>query len=91
MSPWDPSLELVALDDAAEDLEREKLSEGFTAMLEALNQAYGTLQDVIIHTSQISIWSGLPISSFFIYFCFLTTVFFLVTYCEQSGEIPVPS
>ena len=37
VSPWDPSSERFTLDDAAEGMEREKLSEGFTVMLEALN------------------------------------------------------
>ena len=37
VSPWDPSSELFTLDDAVEGMEREKLSEGFMAMLEALN------------------------------------------------------
>ncbi|XP_066396181.1 uncharacterized protein [Miscanthus floridulus] len=36
--PWDLSLELFTLDDAAEGMEREKLSEGIMAALEALNQ-----------------------------------------------------
>ena len=39
VSPSDLSSELFTLDDAAEGMEREKLSEGFTATLEALNQA----------------------------------------------------
>ena len=39
----DPSSELFTLDDAAEGMEREKLSEGFTATLEALNQVSGIL------------------------------------------------
>ena len=50
VSPWEPSSELFTLDDAAEGMEQEKLSEGFTATLEALNQASGTLRDVIIPT-----------------------------------------
>ena len=37
VSPWDPSSELFTLDDAAEGMERDKLSEGFTDALEALN------------------------------------------------------
>ena len=76
LSPWDPSLELFTLDAAAEGMEQEKLCEGFTAALEALNQASSTLQDVIIPTGQVFTWSCLPISFFFIYFCFLTTIFF---------------
>ena len=37
VSPWDPSSELFTLDDATEGMEREKLRDGFTAALEALN------------------------------------------------------
>ena len=37
VSPQDPSSKLFTLDDAAEGMEREKLNEGFTAVLEALN------------------------------------------------------
>ena len=37
VSPWDPSSKLFTLDDATEGMEREKLSEGFMAMLEALS------------------------------------------------------
>ena len=43
VSPWNPSLELFTLDDATEGMEWENLNEGFTAMLEALNQARGAL------------------------------------------------
>ena len=50
VSLWDPSSELFTLDDAAEGMERENLNEGFTATLEALNQASGALRDVIIPT-----------------------------------------
>ena len=76
VSLWDPSLELFTLDDAAEGMEREKLREGFMATLEALNQASGILQEVIIPIGHVFTWSCLPISFFFIYFCFLTNVFF---------------
>ena len=37
VSLCDPSSELFTLDDATEGMEREKLSKGFTNMLEALN------------------------------------------------------
>ena len=37
VSPWDPSSGLFTLDAFTEGIEREKLSEGFTAALEALN------------------------------------------------------
>ena len=57
-------------------MEREKLSKGSTATLEALNQASGILQDVIVPTSRVFTWSCLSISFFFIYFCFLTAAFF---------------
>ena len=43
VSLWDPSSELFTLDDVAEGMEREKLSEGFTTALEALSQAIGAL------------------------------------------------
>ena len=33
VSLWDPSSELFTLDDVAKGMEREKLSEGFTATL----------------------------------------------------------
>ena len=43
VSLWDPSSELFTLNNAAKGMEREKLREGFTATLEALNQANGIL------------------------------------------------
>ena len=76
MSPWDPSSELFTLDDAAEGMERQKLSEWSTATLEALNQASGVLQDIIVPTGWVFTWSCLSIYFFFIYFCLLTTAFF---------------
>ena len=72
----DPSSELFTLDDVAEGMERENLNEGFMATLEALKQDRGAHRDIIIPTSQVFTWSCLSISFFFIYFCFLTTVFF---------------
>ena len=86
---WDLSSELFTVDDAAEGMERESLNEGIRSTLEALNQASGALQDVIIPTGRVFTWSCLSISFFFIYF-FLTTAF-LVSYCSQPGEILVPS
>ena len=76
VSPWDPSSELFTLDDAAEGMEREKLHKGFTAALEALNQASSALRDIIVPTGQVFTWSCLLTSFFFIYFCFPTTIFF---------------
>ena len=76
VSLWDPSSKLFTLDDAAKGMARDSLNEGITATLEALNQARGALQDVIIPTGRVFTWSCLSISSFFINFCFLITVFF---------------
>ena len=76
VSLCDPSSGLFTLDDDAEGMEREKLSEGFTPTLEALNQVSGALRDVIIPTGWVFTWSCLSISFSFIYFCFLTTSFF---------------
>ena len=53
VSPQDPSSELFTLDDSAEGMERESLNEGITAALEALNQARGTLRDVIVPTGRV--------------------------------------
>ena len=53
VSPRDLSSELFTLDDATEGMEREKLREGFTTALEALNQTSSTLQDVIIPTGRV--------------------------------------
>ena len=47
-------------------MEREKLSEGFTAALEALNKSSGVLQDVIVPTGRVFTWSYLSIYFFFI-------------------------
>ena len=46
-------MELFTLDDAAEGMERESLNEGIMAVLEALNQARGALQDVIVPTGWV--------------------------------------
>ena len=76
VSPWDLSSELFTLDDAAEGMEREKLSEGFTATLEALNQAKYSL--------------GLASRSLFSSSIFFDLRLFSVSYCSQPGEILVP-
>ena len=44
VSPRDPSSELFTLDDAGEGMEWENLNKGFTAALEALNQARGPFE-----------------------------------------------
>ena len=53
VSPWDLASELFTLDDATEGMEREKLSEGFMAALEALNYASGILRDIIVPIGQV--------------------------------------
>ena len=49
----DPTSTLYSLDDATESIEWDSLNEGISAMLEALNQARGTLHDVIIPTGWV--------------------------------------
>ena len=67
---------IFTLDDGAEDMDRESLNNGITAVLDALNHAHGTLQDVIVPVGQVFAWSCLLIFSFFIYFYFLITYLF---------------
>ena len=57
-------------------MERESLDEGITAVLEALNHAWGTLCEVIVPTGRVFTRSCLSPSSFFMYFCVLTIIFF---------------
>ena len=78
--PQDPTSILFSLDDATESIERESLNEGILAMMEVLNQARGVLRDVIIPTGWVATQSLLLLSSFFMYFCVLTLIFFSVPY-----------
>ena len=53
MAPQDPTSTLFSLDDASESMEWESLDIGFSAMMDALNQARGVLRDVIIPTGRV--------------------------------------
>jgi len=54
MAAEDPTSALFSLDDAAESLEQEYLDIGFSAMMNALNQASGALREILVPTSQVS-------------------------------------
>jgi len=54
MATEDPSSALFSLDDAAESLERENLDIGFSAALNALNEASGALCKILIPSSWVS-------------------------------------
>ena len=54
MDPRDPSSALFSLDDVAESVERENLDIGFSAVMNALNQATGALREIIIPSSRVS-------------------------------------
>ena len=80
MDARDPSSALFSLDDVAESVEWENLDIGFSAVMNALNQANGVLREIIVPSSQVSA----SFSSFFSYPCvfvFLILVFFLESCC----------
>ena len=54
MATEDPSLALFSLDDAAESLEWENLDIGFSAALNALNEATGALREILAPSSRVS-------------------------------------
>jgi hypothetical protein len=54
MAAKDPSSALFSLDDAAESLERENLDIGFSAALNALNEATGALREILAPSSRVS-------------------------------------
>ena len=54
MAAKDPTSALFSLDDAAESLERENLDIGFSAALNALNEASGALREILAPSSQVS-------------------------------------
>ena len=54
MAIEDPSLALFSLDDAAESLEQENLDIGFSAALNALNEASGALREILAPCSRVS-------------------------------------
>ena len=80
MDARDPTSALFLLDDVAESMERENLDIGFSAVMNALNQANGALHEIIVPSSRVSA----SFSSFFSYTCvfvFLILVFFLESCC----------
>ena len=54
MAAEDPTLALFLLDDAVESLERENLDIGFSAALNALNEASGALREILVPSSRVS-------------------------------------
>ena len=80
MDARDPTSALFSLDDVAESLERHNLDIGFSAVMNALNQASGALREIIVPSSRVSA----SFSTFFLYPCvfvFLTLVFFSESCC----------
>ena len=53
MDARDPSSALFSLDDVAESVERENLDIGFSAVINALNQANGALREIIVPSSRV--------------------------------------
>ena len=83
MAAEDPSSTLFSLDDAAESLERENMDIGFSAALNALNEASGAL-----HESSLLL-AGYPLDhlacfllSSHIFSCLLILVLFLEHCCS---------
>ena len=54
MAALDPTSALFSLDDVAESMEWENLDIGFSAMMDALNQASGALREIHVPTGQVS-------------------------------------
>jgi len=74
MDASDPSSALFSLDDVAESVERENLDIGFSAVINALNQANGALRKIIIPSSRVfALFSSF---SYPCVFMFLIPVFF---------------
>ncbi|XP_066351319.1 uncharacterized protein [Miscanthus floridulus] len=53
MDARDPSSALFTLDDVAESVEQENLDIGFSAVINALNQANGALREIIVPSSWV--------------------------------------
>ena len=66
MAAEDPTSALFSHDDAAESLGRKNLDIGFSAVMNALNQAGGALHEIIVPSSRVSASS----SFLFISLCF---------------------
>ena len=80
MDARDPTSALFSLDDVAESMERESLDIGFSAVMNALNQATGAMREIIVPSSRVSAL----FSPFFLcpcVFVFLILVFFLESCC----------
>ena len=54
MAAQDPTSALFSLDNATENMEQENLDIGFSAMMDALNQASGALREIHVPTGQVS-------------------------------------
>ena len=79
MDAQDLSSALFSLDDVAESVERENLDIGFSAVINALNQANGALREIIVPSSRV-----FTLFSSFLYPCvfmFLIPVFFSESCC----------
>ena len=79
MDASDPSSALFSLDDVAESVERENLDIGFSAVMNALNQANGVLREIIVPSSRVFAL----FSSSFSYPCVF--VFFIPVFFSESG------
>ena len=80
MDARDPSLALFLLDDVAKSVDQENLDIGFSAMINALNQANGALREIIIPSSRVfALFSSFSYPCIFV---FLIPVFFSVYCCS---------
>ena len=85
MAAEDPSSTLFSLDDAAESLERENMDIGFSAALNALNEASGALREILAPSSgyPLDLLACFLLSSHIsMFLCLLISVLFLEYYCS---------
>ena len=80
MDARDPTSALFSLDDVAESMERESLDIGFSVVMNALNQATGSMREIIVPSSQVSALFS-PFFSCPCVFVFLILVFFSESCC----------
>ena len=79
MDARDPMSALFSLDDVVESMEQENLDIGFSAVMNALNQASGALREIIVPSSWVfALFFSFSYSYVFI---FLLPVFFLESCC----------
>ena len=79
MDARDPSSTRILLDDVAKSVERENLDIGFSAVINALNQANGALRKIIVPSSRVfALFSSFSYPCVFV---FLISVFFLESCC----------